>query len=62
MKRQKNLQTEAIKEEKASESLNNINEQVENADDIELTEDQLDVVSGGTINPGLSGGGNTYKS
>ena len=54
MKRQKNLQTEAIKEEKASESLNNINEQVENADDIELTEDQLDVVSGGTINPGFA--------
>jgi hypothetical protein len=61
MKQQKNLQTEAKKVEKASESLNNINEQVENADDIELTEDQLDVVSGGTINPGMSGDDGIFK-
>ena len=58
MKKQKILQTEAKKADKATESLDNIDEKVENTDDIELTEDQLDVVSGGAINPAVYTGEN----
>ena len=54
MKKQKVLKTEAKKADNVSESLNNINEKVENIDDVELDENQLDQVSGGTINPGMS--------
>ena len=61
MKKQKGLQTEAKKAEKASESLNNINEEVERTVDVELTEDQLDTVSGGTINPGMSGDDDVFN-
>lgn len=55
MKEQKVLRSKANKAEKAPELLNTANPETEHNDDLELTDDQLDVVSGGTINPGMAG-------
>ena len=61
MKKQKVVNAEAKKTNKVSESLDNINEKIENTDDVELTDVQLDVVSGGTINPEILTDGKKVK-